>query len=120
MPAEVTNLVERLVEQIEAGPDLPDRPVKEVRQLEITAARVGYWAPHDTHKDTPPDQAAAALGLSVTDTHKLPTRYGRWIPTADQCRSAEVRGGAWQLFPIPWWFWRVLVAGHRAPSGSMT
>ncbi|MEU9027015.1 hypothetical protein AB0D46_05645 [Streptomyces sp. NPDC048383] len=44
------------------------------------AFTVGYWTAHDTHKDTPPDQAAAALGLNPTDTRKLLARYGRWSP----------------------------------------
>ncbi|MCY0946130.1 hypothetical protein [Streptomyces antarcticus] len=79
LPAGVTDLVERLVEEIEKlARTSPVAAVKAARRLEVAAARVGYWAAHDTHKDTTPDQAAAALGLSTPDTRKLLARYGRW------------------------------------------
>lgn len=60
LPAEVTDLVERLVEEIEKlARTSPVAVVKAARQLEVAAARLGYWAAHGTHKDTPRAQRDA-------------------------------------------------------------
>ncbi len=66
--------------------------VKAARQLEVTAERVGYWAAHDTHKDTSPDRASAALSLRSVEARKLLARYGcRTPPWASMSVAAALR-----------------------------
>ncbi|MFD9791943.1 hypothetical protein ACFWXK_13435 [Streptomyces sp. NPDC059070] len=81
LPETVTALLEQLETEIEKlTHDCPVAGVKAARQMEIVAARVGYWAACDTEWDMTDQQTAAALGLSPDAARKLLARFGGWSP----------------------------------------
>ncbi|MGW8556639.1 hypothetical protein [Streptomyces tubercidicus] len=81
VPETVTSLLTELGERIETlSKTSPLAAVRAARQLEVTAARVGYWPAHDARQDSTAEQAAAALGLNEDEARELMARLGRWSP----------------------------------------
>ncbi|MER0443594.1 hypothetical protein ABR738_03255 [Streptomyces sp. Edi4] len=79
LPDSVTDLLAQLHAEIEKlSKTSPLAALRAARQLEVTAEDIGYWAAHDARQDATLAQAAAALGLSESETRKLLARFGRW------------------------------------------
>ncbi|GAA5063050.1 hypothetical protein [Streptomyces similanensis] len=77
LPQTVTALLEQLEREIEKlAKHSPLAAVRAARHLEILAARSAYWPARDIARDTPPEEAAAALGLSPHDARGHLARFG--------------------------------------------
>lgn len=81
LPQTVTAALTQLEEEIEKlAQTSPLAALRAARQLEVAAARIGYWPAHDARQHTTPEQAATALGLDENAARKLMARFGRWSP----------------------------------------
>ncbi|MEV7416323.1 hypothetical protein [Streptomyces sp. NPDC089919] len=81
LPEPVTALLAQLETEIEnLTRTSPVAAVRATRSLEVLAGRLGYWAAHDTRRDLPLPETAAALALTEDATRHLLARLGQWSP----------------------------------------
>ncbi|WP_031080365.1 hypothetical protein [Streptomyces sp. NRRL S-118] len=81
LPETITTLLAQLEEEIEKlAKTSPLAALRAARRMEVTAAQVGYWPAHDARRETPAEQAAAALGLNESAANTLLARFGRFSP----------------------------------------
>lgn len=81
MPETITAVLTQLEEEIDRlTTDSPLAALRASRHVEVTATRVGYWAAREVRRSTPPEEAAAALGLNEDATRALLARLGGWSP----------------------------------------